>query len=114
MDSSNVKYPAPVQTPPQVPQANTPFIPESPKEGNSSKLILFLFIGLILIAIVVGGGYWYMSKGQQAPRAEVNQSPLPVVQQKAQEESIDKQFNSIDIATDDADFAEVDQDLQGL
>lgn len=104
-----------LQTPvqPQTPQPNTPFIPET-KEGNSPKLIMFLFVGLIVIALIVGGGYWYLNNKQASTKVEVNRAPVPVVQQQVQEESIDDQFNSVNIATDDADFATVDQDLQGL
>lgn len=98
------------QTAPQV-------VPPPSAEGSSGgKLVMIFVIGLIVIALSVGGVYLYLNQKQAADLAnskveDSTGTAAPVVQR---EENLQEELNSINIATDEADFATVDQDIQGL
>lgn len=82
-------------------------------EESSNKLVLCLVIGLVLIILVVGGVYMYLSR-QQAVKNSA-QTPLsaggttPVAQ-----ENLENDLNVIDVTNTDSDFVSIDKDLQQL
>lgn len=99
---------------PKPSQDPTTVIPPVPGDGSSSnKLVMFLILGIIVIGLAVGGIYLYLNQKQttdlQNSRSAVT-TPIPV----AKQENLEADLNSINIATDDADFATIDQDIQGL
>lgn len=110
MDNNQPIPPPQTNIPEPVPQ------PEAPGVKQSNKLVLFLVLGVVLIVLVVGGGYLYMSGKQAADlkKQENAANAFPVTSPKPTEASLDSQLNDVNIATDDSDFTSVDQDLQGL
>ncbi len=89
---------------PQVPIAGTP-----PEESN--KLIIWLIIGLVVVIILVGGVYLFLSRQQAASQVQTTvQAPTPTPA-----ENLEGDLNSIDVDSDaTSDFTQVDQDLQQL
>lgn len=118
MDNSNLNSQAPiVNTPvtntpppqPAVPQTPTPAAPA----GDSNKLIIWLVVGLVVIIVLVGGIYLFLSK-QQAASQTLTPSPL-TSQPPAPQENLENELNNIDVnAGADSDFTSIDQDLQNL
>lgn len=97
--------------PPQQPSAPqpqpNPAVVQSDAAGNN-KAIFWLIGGLILIILVVGGIYWYLSSKQTVQPAQ------PTVSKSATGDTFDQDLNSIDVQAADSDFTSVDQDLQSL
>lgn len=101
----------PAASNPQTPQ-QTSQPPPQPKAPGSSKLILWLVIGLILIVLLAGGAYLYMVRQQTN---SVVQNPVPVTTPvPTPQENLENSLNGIDIATDSGDFTSIDQDLNQL
>lgn len=87
---------------------------QAPKESN--KMIFFLVGGVIVIALVVGGIFWYLSN-QQKPSQTANQNTNTAVNTKSTNnvDSLNQDLNSIDVqASDSAGFDALDRDLQNL
>lgn len=113
--ASPVAPTAPIPPQSTVPQAPPSVIPPVSPEGSSSnKLVMFLIAGIIVIGVSVGGIYLYLNQKQasdlQTSKTPVVSTPLPV----AEQENLEGDLNNINIATDDADFTPIDQDIQGL
>ena len=72
---------------------------------------MWIIVGLVIIALVVGGIYWYLGKQQPS---EVTQSITQAKSTPQPEVNYDQELNSVDIATPEADFNSVDKDLQSL
>lgn len=89
------------------PAPNTFSVGNQVPEPSSNKFVLMFVAGLVIIILLVGGIYLYLSR-QQAP-SEVGPTPTPVVQ-----ENLEDDLNSIDITSIDNDFTSVDSDLQQL
>lgn len=121
MDSNNSMPQAPIiNTPPQSPQPVAPQVPiPAPTKsdlvppGDSHKVILWFVIGLIVVILAVAGVYLFLSR-QQA--AETTRQPIVQVTPKPADmvNALDQDLNSINVATSDADFSTVDQDLNQL
>lgn len=112
MDNNNQIPKAPViNTPTQSQGIVTPQVPNPDSSSDSSKIVLWFTVGLVVIVIVVGGIYLFLSKQQgAAPGSQtVVQTPVPVVQ-----ENLENDINNINVEDADSDFASVDQDLQQL
>lgn len=112
----------PVQTPivpnvptsmPQIPASQAQMPGPNAPANDSKKVILWFVIGLVIIFLVVGTIYFFLSKQQptntQAPTTQA--SPFPVAQQ-----DLSSELNSINVDPSGVnnDFAAVDQDLQQL
>lgn len=100
--------------PPQAPTTpQTPIAPEPPS-GESNKMVLWLVIGLVVIVVLVGGIYFFLSK-QQSTETGTKQ-PVVQVTPKPQDtvDALDKDLNALNIESSDSDFASIDQDLQQL
>lgn len=92
---------------PQVMQPATGGIEQSPK-SNESKMVLWLIGSLVLIILVVGGIYFYLTSQQ---KAQIQPTPTPAA--KVQE-NLENELNALDVGDLDQEFSEVDKDLQGL
>ena len=94
---------------PQLPVPNTPPISDS----SSKKLILWLVIGLVIIIVLVGGIYLFLSRQQESalkPQVTTLQTSVPTPQ-----ENLENDLSSIDVdAGIDSDFSSLDQDLKQL
>lgn len=110
--SAQVPTPATPITPPAQPvMPQAPVIPVS-NNTESKKPILWLIIGAMLVLVVVGGIYLYLSQ-QQALKSKTQtmvQTPTASPQ-----ENLEGDLNSIDVnSSASSDFAPVDSDLQQL
>lgn len=98
----------------QTPVAKIPEAPV-PQAGESNKIIMWFVMGLVVIVILVGGAYLFLSKQQPTV---TNQTPLqPVVQAPKPQETVDaldKDLSDLNVANSDSDFSLVDQDLKQL
>lgn len=111
---------------PPMPAPQTPVPPSAPlqpgsvtvpaEKKSSGKLIMFFILGILVIGALVGGGYWYLSgiQSSNTDKASSESTPVPVIEQQAPKEDLQADLNNINIATDESDFAPIDQDLQGL
>ena len=76
--------------------------------GDQKKLVLWFISGLVLIILIVGGVYWYLtSKQVQVPQSQISAPP------KIQE-NLEAELDALDVMEVDAQFTTVDKDLQGL
>lgn len=117
MDNNNQSTPQATVT--NTPPANAPVTPQpipvpvpTPSGSGSNKILIWFIIGLVLIILVVGGIYFYLSRQQI-----VTSSPMPAVatQTTPKEVTLEDELNSIDVDNaSNNDFAPVDQDLNQL
>lgn len=101
----NTPISQPIQNP--VPQSNTFTSQPAPQQENSSKFVMWLIVGLVLIIIVVGGIYLFLSSKQ--PVVE----PAPTIAPQPQE-NLESAVNGIEIGDPDSDFIPLNNDLQQL
>ena len=80
-------------------------IQQPASEGN--KTMLWLIIGLVLVILLVGGIYWYLSKQQET-------TPQPTLKPPTTESNLERDLNSIEVQTSDTEFDALDKDLQSL
>lgn len=97
----------PVQTPPN-PTPTTP-IPPLVEKGSNNKMVLWLVLGIILLGILAGGGYWFLNQQQDLSSAKENYN-----QPVTQKEDLEAELDSIDVKGAEAEFTSVDKDLQSL
>lgn len=120
MDNSNPVVPGPTPAPQPTPQQ--PAIPQVPlptQTGDSNKMILWFVLGVVIIAVLVGGIYFLLSKRQEKVSSQVTQQEEPVVQATPKVEdmvsALDKDLSDVNVETAlETDFNTIDQDLQGL
>lgn len=117
MENSNQTQQPPVANtpPPQAPAApQTPIAAPEPASGDSNKMVLWLVIGLVIVVVLVGGIYFFLSKqqttetGTKQPVVQVTPKPQDTV------DALDKDLNALNVESSDSDFASLDQDLQQL
>ncbi|MDD5415917.1 MAG: hypothetical protein PHE48_02835 [Candidatus Daviesbacteria bacterium] len=109
----NVASPAPVSKPETPPQAQMPGIPPvSAPSNNSNNIVVWFVVGLIIVILAVGGIYFFLNRQQattpqtQTTTTQTSPSPQP---------NLEDELNSINVPLEaDADFIQVDQDLQQL
>lgn len=126
MDNNNPSIQTPVVNTPQAPVPPQPVVPQvhvsDTPSGDSKKMILFLVAGIIAIALLVGGIYFFLNMQQAGKTNEqstetaankpvVKATPIPPVDTI---DALDKDLNAVNVGTTDADFAPIDQDLQQL
>lgn len=104
---------------PTQPQASTVQQPIQASAQNSEekKLILWLVGGLILIILVVGVIYWFLSKQAEntaKPTQQEEATKAPQLTLQALNEQLETELNSLEVQAPDSDFQEIDQDLQNL
>lgn len=122
MDSNNPTSQTPINPQPvgAVQSAQPPaYQPQPPisqptSGGESNKMVLMLVIGLVVIALLAGGVYFFFGKqsqtSQPAQQAPVtSNTPLP-------EENLESNLESIDVetASDAGEFNAVDTDIEQL
>lgn len=99
------------------PNQTAPIVPEVESSGEGNKTVVWFIVGLVLIGVVVGGLYWYMSKqqttsgnsnptGYTAPKTTTANTPTT---------TLDQDLDAINVqASDSGDFNSIDQDLKSL
>lgn len=107
MDNNNPSLttnPAPVATPEQ------PVAPAG--NGDNSKMGLWMIAGVVLVFVIVGGIYWYLSNKQTAQNTPVPQANIPA---PTPETNLSDELNSMDVtASASSEFKAVDSDISGL
>ena len=116
MDNNNPVPPQPI-APVQI---TSPVDTLNPTGGQSSKkIILFLVVGIFILALVIGGVYYYLSSIQPAQNVVTQPSaaqPVAVSQPTPIKEvdPIDADLNALKIDSIDNSLAEVDQQLKSF
>lgn len=117
MDNPNqtVQTPPTANTPAQ-PAPQAPVVP--PSTDDSKKMIIWFVVGLIIVAALVGGIYFLLSKRQDAVSSQTA-TQQPIVQATPKPEdmvsALDQDLSSVNIdASIEADFSSIDQDIQQL
>lgn len=82
-----------------------PLVSTQPPQGEGNKMVLWFIAGLLVIILVVGGVYWYLSNKQKTP--PTTQAPTTKV-----EENLEKDLDSVNV--EEVDTSSVDSDLQSL
>jgi len=112
---NNNKQPAnmPQTTQPQDPPTTEPVAPQptTAPSGDSNKLIIFLLAGIVFIAILVGGIYFFLSNQKTQPaQTPISQKPTTLPQ-----ENLEQELSNIVLDPQpDADLSTVDGDLNQL
>lgn len=101
MDNNN---PAPQPIQPTMQPAQAP----QPSEGGN-KMVLWLVTGLIITILIVGGVYWYLNSQKAEPKENSAKS-----KSSQTEANLEKDLNLINVPEVDAQFLEVDKDLESL
>lgn len=110
------------QTPPPMPVNQPAVQPQYPNPNPSSddpkRLIIWFVMGLIAVAMLVGGTYVFLSKQSAtvpASQTIVNQQVRTQALEVPQE-NLEADLNNInvDTATTDGNFTSIDQDLSQL
>ncbi|MBI4039067.1 hypothetical protein HY384_03870 [Candidatus Daviesbacteria bacterium] len=93
-----------------------PIMPVTPTEGDSSnKMVLWLIGGVILIFLVVGVIYWYLSKQREANQPTFQPASVTIKPQpKDTVDALDRDLSALEDSNLDSDFSSLDQDLQNL
>ena len=95
-----------------------PVITESEDHAKDNKMIIRIVLGMVLIVLMMGGIYWYVSNNQKASTQVQTQPEISnSTNKKASTTSVDsleKNANSIDVQSADADFTDLDTDLKSL
>lgn len=99
---------------PQSPIPQTPLPAAAPESGDSKKIIIYFVVGIIVIALLIGGAYLFLSTQQS--NTETQKQPIVEAKPKEQDtvDALDKDLESLEIANTDSDFSTVDEDLQQL
>lgn len=69
--------------------------------------VILVVVGFVLVVLV--GGYFFMTSQGSKPAPYTSSQPSPQAAKGLEEE-----INSIEVESNDPDFAEVDRDLQSL
>lgn len=105
----NPAAPNPAQ--PVPPQPVAPQAPNTEPEKGSNKILMWFIIGIVIVVVLVGGFYLYLSRQQavnSGKQAVATQTPAPV------QENLEDELNKIAIDDAESDFAALDADLQQL
>lgn len=94
---------------PNVPPPN-PVVAQAPQpSGENNKMIMWLIIGVVLIVVLVGGIYLYLSTQQP----KVPQAPAQAPKEETVT-SLESEVNALEVEDIDKEFEAVDKDLQSL
>lgn len=107
MDNNPTQTPVSAADPVTQPAAN---IVQEPPKGNK---MLWITLGVVVLILVVGGVYWYITSGQKAAPTTVQPSPKPTASPQTVD-TLEKDLNSVSLDDLDKEFSTVDTDFQGL
>lgn len=102
---ANTPQANPQSTPPQAP-------PPTPSAEGGSKMALWLIGGLILIILIIGGIYIFLSKNTKESAKTPAASTQPVT--KKLDDVSESEVEAVGVADLEAEFSSVDQDLKSL
>lgn len=72
-------------------------------------MVLWLIAGLVVIVLVAGGIYLYLSPKQKVTPTKPTSTSSPTSQ-----ENLENELNTVNVEDVENDFSSVDQDLQNL
>lgn len=98
----------PVQASQPTPNVVQPPPPPAKESGDSNKTMVWFVGGLVLVILVVGVIYLFLSSQQKSQTAP---TPSP---KAAVEENLEQDLNAVNIEDIEDEFTTVDQDLQSL
>ena len=96
----------------------SPVITETEDHAKDNKMIIRIVLGIVLIVLMVGGIYWYVSNNQKTSTKVLTKPEISSsANKKVSTTSIDtleKDANSMDVQSADTDFTDLDTDLKNL
>jgi len=95
-----------------------PVMPQTPipaeSSNGSNKVIIWFIIGLVVVILLVGGIYFYLSRQQVTP-SQTQTTTTQATPSPSPQDNLEGDLNSINIPSGADDvFTTVDQDLQQL
>ncbi len=108
-NNSNPTTPAPQPAPAQPVVSPQPQV--ASQTGDSKKMIIMFVIGFLIVILLAGGIYWYLTK-QAKPATEQTTTSAPSL--NTVKDALDKELESINVSASEGDFKSMDQDLQSL
>lgn len=123
MDNNALSSQQPVETTEQIPTAISqpvpavPAIATSPTEGGGKRVLLFVFLGIIIIVLAVGGVYYYLNFLQTPKSTEspsVSQNKASSGSDVAGVSTIEAELDAVNINSLDDAMTEIDQDISSL
>lgn len=81
----------------------------SDKPAGKNNALVWIVVALIILVLILAGVYFYLTQSTTKP---VSTLPQPAAQ--TPKEDMQTELNSLDVASEGEDFAEVDKDLQQL
>lgn len=119
MDESNTTMQPPVaNTPAQTPVSPQPSVPQvpvsEPPSGDSKKMIAWLVIGLVVVALLVGGIYFFLNQQQVQKSAQQANEQKVVESTPDTMDALERDLNALNVENAETDFTSIDQDLGQL
>ena len=86
------------------------------KQSSGMSPLLWGLIGLVILAIAGGAGYWYMNRTSSSEIAQIStQTTEQAVPSSSPVTTLNEDLSKIDVPTStDSDFTALDKDLQSL
>lgn len=113
----NNQVPEPVTTTPEPPKPGINLNPPNPvaytstNKGNGGNKILIVVMGIVLIAVIGAGAYFFMTSNKFTPET----SSTPSIDQSVSGiAELNQELEAVPVEDINADFTEVDEDLKGL
>lgn len=113
-----VQNPAAAVTPGSTSTSATPsaaapvVVADAPKEGGS-KMWMYFGIGLLILAVLGGGGLYYMNM-QSGKTSSQDQQTNSIQQAQQAFSEIDALLTTTEVEAVESDFSSIDQDIQSL
>lgn len=94
------------------PQTEQHPIPDNTEAKSSSKMVFFLIGGIVIAILAAGGIYLYLNN--QKPVVKTESEQIAPVITPAPQAVTEEEVQSVNVSDIEAEFTDVNKDLQGL